>query len=982
MAQNKNHLLLIDGSGYIFRAYHALPPLTRKQDGLPVGAVSGFCNMLWKLLVEARGSKTGMAATHLAVIFDHASRTFRNDIYPPYKANRSQTPEDLIPQFALIRQATRAFNLVAIDKQGYEADDIIATYAKQAEARDFHTTIISSDKDLMQLVSDKTRMYDAMKERYIGVAEVIEKWGVKPEKMIDLQAMAGDSIDNIPGIPGIGPKTAASLLEQFGTLDNLLANAATIKQHKRRENIIAHKEQALLSRRLVQLCDEVPLEMDLDALFLEVQDGAKLIAFLKAVELSTLTRRVAAATDCDAGVIEPAFIEVHWHKTQASTVNPQTDIADDLFSHPQRQRANPAIQSSDLAFLTPKDLVGSRQEKIRKLPIDRKLYQIINTSTELKKWLEEAEFQGFFAFDTETTSLDGMQAELVGFSIALKPNKAAYIPLAHGNGGDGFLNNQTPQQMNFAVALALLKPFLENPAITKIGQNIKYDGLVMSRYGIDIQNFDDTMLLSYVCDSGRGLHGLDALALRHLDHQMIAFKDIVGKAKSTLSFADVAIDKACEYAAEDADMTLRLWQLLKPRLAAQRQTQVYYRLELPLVPILCRMEARGILVDRVILAQLSGEFALQMASLEKEIYALANEHFNIASPQQLGQILFEKMGLPGGTKTKTGQWSTAAQLLEELAADGYELPRKIVDWRQLAKLKSTYTDALPTFINKQTGRVHTSYSMAATTTGRLASSDPNLQNIPVRTSEGRRIRTAFIAPPGHHLLSADYSQIELRLLAHIADIAPLKQAFAQGHDIHAMTASEMFNVPIDKMDSETRRRAKAINFGIIYGISAFGLAAQLGIAREEASLYIKTYFERFPGIRTYMEETKNFARQHGYVETIFGRRIHYPDIASPKAQIRAFNERAAINAPIQGAAADIIRRAMIRMEQALLDAGLDAKMLLQVHDELIFEVPDNQIDATKELVVRIMEGACLPALDLSVALKVDARAAMNWDEAH
>jgi len=978
MAQNKNHLLLIDGSGYIFRAYHALPPLTRKQDGLPIGAVSGFCNMLWKLLAEARNTKIGVTATHLAVIFDYSAKTFRNEIYPEYKANRSETPEDLIPQFSLIRHATRAFNLVAVEKPGYEADDIIATYVKQAEAQDFLTTIISSDKDLMQLVSDKTRMYDGMKDRHIGIEEVVEKWGVPPQKMIDLQAMAGDSVDNIPGIPGIGPKTAAMLLEQFGSLDNLLAAAGTIKQQKRRESILAYKEQALLSRRLVQLCDDVPLELSLDALFLEALDATKLIGFLKAMELGTLTRRVATATDCDAGAVDPAFVEVDWSQPESEIE--EVERAPDLFS--ARFEQNSPSTKTHFMPLYPKDLVKKRQQDAQEIKIDRNLYQTISDEQDLADWLKEASSQGFMAFDVETTSLDAMQAELVGFSIALQPNKAAYIPLAHRSGGDDLLGARASGQMDFATALALIKPILESTAILKIGQNIKYDWQVCQRYGIEIRGFDDTMLLSYVCDSGRGLHGLDALAMRHLSHKMIAFKEIVGGGKSALSFADVPIEKAQEYAAEDADITLRLWQLLKPRLAVQAQARVYYRLELPLVPVLCRMESRGILVDRSILAQLSGEFALQMTHLEQQIYAQAGEVFNIGSPQQLGRILFEKMGLPGGVKTKTGQWSTAAQALEELAADGHELPRKIVDWRQLAKLKSTYTDALPNFINPQTGRVHTSYSMAATTTGRLASSDPNLQNIPVRTSEGRRIRSAFIASPGHQLLSADYSQIELRLLAHIADIASLKLAFASGLDIHAMTASEMFGVPIDKMDAETRRRAKAINFGIIYGISAFGLAAQLGIGREEASLYIKTYFERFPGIRDYMEATKTFARTHGYVETIFGRRIHYPEILSPKPQIRAFNERAAINAPIQGAAADIIRRSMVRMDQALLDAGLGAKMLLQVHDELIFEVPDDQIEATKKLVVQIMENACLPALNLSIALKVDASAATNWNEAH
>jgi len=981
-----NHLFLVDGSGYIFRAYHALPPLTRKSDGLPVGAVSGFCNMLWKLLCEARNRNSGVVPTHFAVIFDHSSDTFRKKIYPQYKANRSSPPDDLIPQFALIRQATRAFNVPVIEVPGYEADDIIATYAKMAEARGFHTTIISSDKDLMQLVTQKISLYDGMKDCHVGIHEVMEKWGVHPEKMVDLQAMSGDATDNIPGIPGIGPKTAASLLSEFGTLDNLLENALTISQQKRRETIITHKSQVLLSRQLVELCDHVPLELDLDSLFLEPQNGPRLIAFLKAMELGSLTRRVAAATDCDTAVIEPAFIDVNWDGSRQREEK-EAPIIQDLFQTDAVSATSVLPPSgnegkAELEFLSPAHLVEARQRQPGDFGFDYSKYETICDEETLISWFAEAGSQGFFAFDIETTSLDAMVAELIGFSIALAPNKAAYVPLAHIDGAGGLLARRIETQIDFARALELLKPVLENSSLLKIGQNIKYDWLVMHRYGIDIAGFDDTMLLSCALDSGRGFHGMDILSQRHLKHQPISYKDVAGSGKNALTFATIDIRQATEYAAEDADITLRLWQILRPRLTFERMVCVYQRYEQPLVPVLCRMEERGILVDRTILARLSKEFAEKAAILEKEIHALAAETFNLASPRQLGDILFGKMGLPGGKKTKTGQWSTSAQVLEDLAAEGHELPRKIVDWRQLAKLRSTYSDALPTFIYPKSGRVHTHYSLAATTTGRLASSEPNLQNIPIRTREGRQIRTAFIAPPGSLLLSADYSQIELRVLAHVADISALQQAFAKRQDIHALTASEIFGGPVEDMPAEIRRRAKTINFGIIYGISAFGLAAQLGIAREEAAHYIKTYFERFPGIRDYMERTKEFARQKGYVETIFGRRIHYPDIRASNMQLRAFNERAAINAPIQGAAADIIRRAMLRMEDALAQAGLGAKMLLQVHDELIFEVRKEEVEETATLVREVMEGAAMPVVAMRVPLKVDTKSAQNWDEAH
>lgn len=973
-----DHLFLVDGSGYIFRAYHALPALTRKSDGLPVGAVSGFCNMLWKLVSTARDENDGVTPTHFAVIFDHSSKTFRNELYPEYKANRDAPPEDLRPQFGLIRQATRAFNLPCIDKEGFEADDIIATYARQCREAGADCTIISSDKDLMQLVGDQVFMHDTMKNRHIRVPEVIEKWGVPPEKMIDLQALAGDSVDNVPGVPGIGPKTAAQLLEQFGDLDTLLERAGEIKQNKRRENLIEFADKARISRELVKLRDDVEMDIDLDGLFLEVPDGPKLIGYLKAMELTTLTKRVAEATDSDASAIEPAELVIEWENARGPDLDRSTDASDGN---------GDGDKGSDASA---QNLVNTRASKLASSNIDHSKYETIRDVSQLDAWVAAIRDKGIVAFDTETTSLNAMQAELVGFSFAYFDGKdsdlnikACYVPLTHKSGnGDLLGGGLVEDQIDFDEALKRLKDVLADASILKIAQNLKYDMLVLKQLNLDVKSFDDTMLLSYVLDAGVGNHGMDVLSDRWLGHQPIPYKEVAGSGKSAITFDMVDINKAAAYAAEDADITLRLWHVLKPRLVAEGLVSVYERLERPLVPVLVNMEARGISVDRQILSRLSGELAQGAAGLEAEIYELAGENFNVGSPKQLGEILFGKMALPGGSKTKSGQWSTSAQKLEDLAAEGHELPRKIVDWRQMSKLKSTYTDALPNHIHPQTKRVHTSYAMASTSTGRLSSNDPNLQNIPVRTAEGRKIRTAFVPEVGNTLISADYSQIELRVLAHVADIDALKQAFADGIDIHAMTASEMFGVPVEGMPSEIRRNAKAINFGIIYGISGFGLANQLGISRSEASDYIKMYFERFPGIKDYMENTKALAREQGYVETIFGRRINYPEIKSSNHQVRAFNERAAINAPIQGSAADIIRRAMVRMDDALASANLQAKMLLQVHDELIFETAQSEADATIELVKDIMENATMPALSISVPLQVDARAADNWDEAH
>jgi DNA polymerase I len=990
-----DHLFLVDGSGFIFRAFHAIPALNRKSDGLPVNAVSGFCNMLWKLLRDARNTDVGVTPTHLAVIFDYSSTTFRKEIYPLYKANRSAPPEDLIPQFGLIRHATRAFNLPCIETEGFEADDIIATYARKAEAVGADVTIVSSDKDLMQLVTANVHMYDAMKDKQIGIPDVIEKWGVPPEKMIDLQALTGDSTDNVPGVPGIGPKTAAQLLEEFGDLETLLARAGEIKQAKRRENIVANVELVRVSRQLVELRTDVPLELDLDALVLEPQDGPKLIGFLKAMEFTTLTRRVAETCDCDAGAIEPAAVPVEWGDAARG---PDLDGGASQTAEISTAEggASSDAASSATSGKAPADLVRSRAEGFSGAPIDRSTYVTIRDLPTLERWIAAARDAGLVAFDTETTSIDPMLADLVGVSLAIQDNsrspgsvaiRAAYVPLAHKTGRDDLFSDGvklTEGQIPMAEALAVLKGMLEDPAVLKVAQNLKYDYLVMKRHGIVLQGFDDTMLMSYVLDAGKGNHGMDGLSEKWLGHTPIAYKEVAGSGKSLVTFDQVDIDKATAYAAEDADVTLRLWMVLKPRLAAEGLTRIYERLERPLVPVLAQMEERGITVDRQILSRLSGELAQKAAAAEDEVYELAGERFNIGSPKQLGDILFGRMGLPGGSKTKTGQWSTSAQVLEDLAAEGAPLPRKIVDWRQLTKLKSTYTDALPGYVHPQTKRVHTGYSLASTTTGRLSSSEPNLQNIPVRTAEGRKIRTAFVSTPGHKLLSADYSQIELRVLAHVADIPQLRQAFADGIDIHAMTASEMFGVPVEGMPSEVRRRAKAINFGIIYGISAFGLANQLSIERSEAGDYIKKYFERFPGIKDYMEATKAFAREHGYVETIFGRRAHYPEIRSSNPSMRAFNERAAINAPIQGSAADVIRRAMIQIEPALTAADLSerCRMLLQVHDELIFEVEDDAVDAAMPVIVDIMENAAMPAVSMRVPLKVDARAAHNWDEAH
>jgi DNA polymerase I len=991
-----DHVFLVDGSSYIFRAYHALPPLNRKSDGLQVNAVLGFCNMLWKLL---RDMPPDNRPTHLAIVFDKSEITFRNKLYPDYKAHRPPAPDDLIPQFALIREAVRAFDLPCLEQGGFEADDLIATYAREAGERGATATIVSSDKDLMQLVTDKVTMFDTMKDRRIGIPEVIEKFGVPPEKVVEVQALAGDSTDNVPGVPGIGIKTAAQLIVEYGDLETLLKRAGEIKQPKRREALLANAEKARISRKLVLLDDKVALDVPLDDLAVHEPDARKLIAFLKAMEFSTLTRRVGEYAQIDPSDVEADGANKSGASGKSAGSSPAPRIAGgDLFADPAAPPspangrgsapAKPGTDGQDKNTGlkgTPISLAAARAEAARKTPVDRNKYQTIRTLAELTAWIARARETGVFAIEAKANSIDPMQAELCGIALALAPNDACYIPLSHKQSGDGsglFAAGLAPDQIGTAEALDALRPLLESAGILKIGFNIKFNAVMFAQHSVILRNHDDAQLMSYALDAGRNSHGLDALAETWLGHAVLNDGDVLGSGKGKLSFDQVAIDKATAYSAEDADVILRLWRALKPRLSAERMTVVYETLERPLISVLARMERRGISIDRQVLSRLSGEFAQTAARVEAEIQEIAGEPVNVGSPKQLGDIIFGKMALPGGSKTKTGAWSTSAQVLDELAEQGHEFPKKILEWRQVSKLKSTYTDALPTYVHPQTHRVHTTYALAATTTGRLSSNEPNLQNIPVRTEDGRKIRRAFIASPGHKLVSADYSQIELRLLAEIADIPVLKQAFRDGLDIHAMTASEMFGVPIKGMPSEIRRRAKAINFGIIYGISAFGLANQLGIAREEASAYIKKYFERFPGIRAYMDQTRDFCRAHGYVETLFGRKCHYPDIKASNASVRSFNERAAINARLQGTAADIIRRAMIRMEDALAQKKLSAQMLLQVHDELIFEVPDNEVAATLPVVQHTMQDAPFPAVLLSLPLQVDARAANNWDEAH
>jgi len=948
------HVYLVDGSGYIFRAFHALPPLTR-PDGTPVGAVLGFTNMLMKLLAETD-------ADHIAVIFDAARRNFRNDIYPDYKGTRPDTPPELIPQFALIHEATRAFNVPAIQMEGYEADDLIATYADHAVAAGADVTVVSSDKDLMQLVTDKVRLFDPMKNKPIGAAEVLEKFGVAPDKVVDVQALAGDSVDNVPGVPGIGVKTAAELINLYGDLDQLLARAGEIKQPKRRENLVQNADKARISRDLVRLKHDVPVTVQLHEFSRRAADLPVLLDFLKTNDFRSIVVKVQSLQG----------------KKLAAAGQETASPAPDQVTSENIVTTNPAAVTAASTFAAGAGVDASA------IPFDASQYQLVQDIDSLRLWIDAAQQAGHVAVDTETTSLQTQLADLVGVSLAIEPGRACYIPLGHtGSTGDLLTADDRPKQIPLQEALAALKPLLENPAVLKIGQNIKYDICIFASHGIHVAPIDDTMLISYVLEGGAHGHGMDELSELHLGHKPISFTEVAGTGKAQITFDKVPLDKALAYAAEDADVTLRLHRHLKPRLLAQHLLTVYETIERPLIPVIAEMECTGVKIDAVELQRLSADFAKRLADIEREIQTILGFDFNIGSPKQLGEVLFDQLKLPGGKKGKTGAYATGADVLEELAATtGHPVPQKVLDWRQLAKLKSTYTDALQTQINPKTGRVHTSFALAITSTGRLSSSDPNLQNIPIRTEEGRKIRRAFVAEPGMKLLSVDYSQIELRLAAEMADLPALKEAFRNGDDIHAITASQVFGIPVEGMDPMVRRKAKAINFGIIYGISAFGLAQQLGIPQGEARAYIDAYFKRYPGIREYMERTKDFARKHGYVTTLFGRRCHMPGIADKNPARRAFMERAAINAPLQGTAADIIKRAMIRLPDALRDANLKARMLLQVHDELLFEVPESEVEATAALVKQVMEQAPLPAQRISVPLIAEAGVADNWAEAH
>ncbi|MFZ5778599.1 MAG: DNA polymerase I [Pseudomonadota bacterium] len=957
------HLYLVDGSGYLFRAYHALPPMTR-PDGTPINAVYGFCRMLVADLLDKP------EVDHIAMILDSSEVTFRNQIYDKYKANRPPPPEDLVPQFPLIREAAKAFNVTVCELDGYEADDLIATYARMALEAGATCTIVSSDKDLMQLIRPGVDMMDPIKKTRLGPEAVLEKFGVAPDKVVDVQALAGDSVDNVPGVPGIGVKTAAQLINEYGDLETLLARAGEIKQPKRREALIAHAEQARISRKLVLLKDDVPAPAHPDTFDKRRPDPNVLLPWLELQGFKSLLSRFA--TELGAATAPVAL------------------------AAPSPQPAQPAPAATPAL---PAPAAARPRSNQPFTPAD---YELIADEKALDEWIAEATRAGVVAFDCETDALDAQNAGLVGVSLALlegpwgnvnsSRRRAAYLPLGHrrpggaaqgsldlaGDGSADTAGELLPDQIPLKAALAKLKPLLEDPSVLKVGQNIKYDMCVFRQLGIEIGPVDDTMLLSFVLDAGKHNHGMDELAERYLGQKTIKFSDVAGSGARQVSFDKVPVDKARDYAAEDADVTMQLWAHFKPRLATEHMVTVYETIERPLIPVLLSMEQAGIKVDAPQLRRLSAEFEKRMGELEREIHKIAGREFNVGSPKQLGEILFDEQKLPGGRRNKNGTWATDVSILEDLAAQGHALPVKIMEHRQIAKLKGTYTDALVRQLDAKTGRVHTCYQMTGAATGRLASTDPNLQNIPVRTEEGRKIREAFIAEAGHKLLSADYSQIELRLLAHVADIASLKEAFARGDDIHAITASEMFGVPVKGMDPLVRRRAKAINFGIIYGISAFGLAQQLGIGQPEAREYIARYFQRYPGIRDYMERTKEYARRNGYVKTPFGRKIHLRFINDKSQGMRAFAERAAINAPLQGGAADIIKKAMIRLPAALVAAGLNSRMLLQVHDELLFEVPDPEIEKTKEVARTVMEGAAT----LSVPLVVETGVGANWAAAH
>ncbi len=943
-------LYLVDGSGFIFRAFHALPMLTR-PDGTPVNAVLGFSNMLLKLLADAR-------AEAVAVVFDSKRLNFRNEFYPDYKAHRPEPPEELKPQFALIREATEAFCLPCLELEGYEADDLIATYARLAQEAGRPVTIVSSDKDLMQLVRPGVGMFDPMKNKAIGPDEVFEKFGVPPEKVVDVQALAGDSVDNVPGVPGIGVKTAAQLITEYGDLEALLANAEKIKQPARRQKLIEFADQARVSRRLVLLDENVPPPKPLDELRVREPDHQRLIDFLKAQGFRTIVSRVEMEMQKDGriadgaggGLPSPGSVPTLAAKSPAPTHTPAEE------NRPARKTV---------------------------LNVPEVRYELVQDAAALRRWVERARETGVLAVDTETDSLTPATATLVGVSLSTEPGIACYIPLAHGAsaaaaGQLDFDAPPPPVQIPTAEAMAILKDVLEDPSVLKIGHNFKFDHQLFARNGIAVSPVDDSMLISYVLDGGAHGHGMDELAEMHLAYTPIPFKEVCGTGKNQITFDRVPLDKALAYAAEDADITLRLWTLLKPRLVDDRMVTVYETLDRPLVPVVADMERAGVRIDKTALSDLSKSLSERLVEIEKDVHALAGQSFNIGSPKQLGEILFDNLKLGTGKKGKTGAYSTDSSVLEELAEQGHTIAQRVLDWRQLAKLKSTYTDALQEKISPVTGRVHTAFALAATNTGRLSSTDPNLQNIPVRTEEGKKIRRAFVAAPGHKLLSVDYSQIELRLVAEMANIQALKDAFRDGLDIHAATAAQVFGIPLEQMTPDIRRKAKAINFGIIYGISGFGLGRQLGIAPGEANSFIKTYLERFHELKVWMESIKAFARQHGYVVTLFGRRCYMPGIQDKNAARRAFAERQAINAPIQGTAADIMKRAMNRMPAALAAAGSSARMLLQVHDELLFEVPEAEAEDAARIVRGVMEGAA----HLGVPLVAEAGIGDNWEEAH
>ncbi len=1009
-----DQVFLVDGSSFVFRAYFQSMNQDRKYntrpaDGLPTGAVRLFTT---KLMQFIRDGAVGIKPTHLAIIFDKTEQSFRKEIYPDYKAHRPDPPSELVPQFRLMREAVRAFGLIPIEQDRFEADDIIATYACQAASAGAEVLIVSSDKDLMQVVRPGVTFYDFESgipgkpgyrpERRLDRNGVIDKFGVAPEQVPDVQALIGDPTDNVPGVPGIGIKTAAQLITEYGSLEELLDRVQEIKQPKRREALVENTELARVSKRLVTLDCSTPVTVPIGDTRLGELDARRLLAFTKALQFTTITKRVADLYDADLSEVEPDPVlsrpwdaaAGRWFDGGEGTApwegEGQAGAGTTPDSSSALSPAGNAGAAAQTGLMTPETLVASRRAEATAQPCDRTKFLILRSLDDLERWVAAARENALIAIDVETSSLDPMRSEIVGISLGLEPGMSAYLPLRHRagdqNGSESlFENGILADQIPFDAALGLLKPLLEDEAVLKVGQNIKHDWLVLKRHGIEMGPLDDTMLISYALDVGKpnlSGHSLEQLARVYLQHTCLSLEEVAGKGRKAVSFDAIDPDQVREYAAEGPDLALRLWRVLKPRLAPEHKTSVYETLERPMIATLGRMEERGIRIDRDILSRMSGDFAQTIARVEDEVFEVAGERFTIGSPKQLADILFGKFGLPGARKTATGQWSTGARLLEDLAeSSDHPLPRKILEWRQLTKLKS-YTDALPTYVNPQTGRVHTSYALAATTTGRLSSADPNLQNIPIRTEEGRKIRTAFVPEAGHKLISADYSQIELRLLADIADIPQLKKAFADGIDIHATTASEMFGVPVEGMSPDVRRRAKAINFGIVYGISAFGLANQLGIPRDEAGQYIRTYFERFPGIRDYMDKTKKAVREHGYVETMFGRACHYPDISAGNASVRAAVERQAINAPIQGTAADIIRRAMIRMDAALRDAKLSARMLLQVHDELVFEVPEDEVEATLPVIRRVMEDAPHPVVQLKVPLAVDARAGDNWDAAH